>query len=68
MAKKADTAPKKMGRPKSSNPLSEFVGLRLDSELFKAAEAYRDKNKLDDISSAIRHMMRRMIDQEEAGK
>jgi hypothetical protein len=67
MSKKTEQ-PAKRGRPKSDNPKSEFVGLRIDRDLYDGAEAYKELNKLDDISSAIRHMIRRVLEMDAVKK
>jgi hypothetical protein len=41
-----DKTPKKAGRPKSVNPKSVFVGLRLDRELYDGAGVYVKRNRL----------------------
>jgi hypothetical protein len=62
MAKKPSAA--KRGRPKSANPKDQQIGLRLDDQLREGTEKYRVKNRLDDAPSAIRHMLRRVLDQD----
>lgn len=60
----AKTPKNRGGRPKSPNPKTELVGVRLDGVLKSATETYRVKYFLDDAPSAIRHMMRRMLETE----
>jgi hypothetical protein len=57
-----DKKPRPRGRPKATRPKDQQIGLRLDDELGKAAEEYRKRNRLDDSPSAIRHMMRRILE------
>jgi uncharacterized protein (DUF4415 family) len=64
MAKK-DASPKRgRGRPKTSTPKDRLVGVRLDAELSEVVNAYQKRHNLDDAPSAIRHMIRRIRDQD----
>jgi hypothetical protein len=41
-----------------------LVGVRLDAELSDVVNAYQKRHNLDDAPSAIRHMIRRIRDQD----
>jgi hypothetical protein len=61
----AKAAKKKMGRPKSANPLSVALRVRITPEVRGGIEAYQKKYggeaELHELSDAVRHMLKRVL-------
>jgi hypothetical protein len=63
------TAKKARGRPKVANPKSLQINVRIDPSLREAIEKYRTKYQdtagLNELSDAVRHILKRVLKDED---
>lgn len=52
----------KRGRPKTDKPLNRVFGVRMDEEMWAAAESYRAKG--GDLGEKLRDALRRLLKKE----